>query len=402
MHHAQPNLASPKFKANPFPFYAQLRKEEPVYSLDMPDKQVGWLVTRYDDVSNVLRDPRLSKDRLIALSPEERKNLPWFFKFFEPLMRNMLGQDPPEHTRLRGLVQKAFSPRLVEQLRGRIEKLSNNLLDDIQREGRLDLLARYALPVPVTIIAEMLGVPLSDQRKFRRWSNRLVANASLRDVMFSIPSVIMFSRYLRTLIEQRRASPGDDLITALIQAEESGDKLTEQELISMFFLLLIAGHETTVNLIASGTLALLQNPDQLERLRKDPSLIEPAVEELLRYTSPVDIATERVAKEPVTIAGTTIQRGEIVFASITSANRDETHFKAPDTLDITREPNKHLSFGFGIHYCLGAPLARLEGQIALRALIERLPKLRLAKPAESLRWRKGVLLRGLEKLPVAV
>lgn len=402
MHAAKPNIASPKFKANPFPFYARLRKEEPVYRLDLPDRQVGWLVTRYDDVAGALRDPRLSKDRLIALNPEERKNLPWFFKFFEPLMRNMLGQDPPEHTRLRGLVQKAFSPRLIEQLRGRIEKLSNDLLDGIQREGRLDLLARYALPVPVTIIAEMLGVPLSDQRKFRRWSNRLVANSSLRDVMFSIPSVIMFTRYLRKLIEQRRASPRDDLITALVQAEESGDKLTEQELISMFFLLLVAGHETTVNLIASGTLALLQNPEQLERLRKDPSLIEPAVEELLRYTSPVDIATERVAKEPVTIAGTTIQRGQLVYASITSANRDETHFKDPDTLDITREPNKHLSFGFGVHYCLGAPLARLEGQIALRTLIERLPKLRLAKPAESLRWRKGVLLRGLEKLPVAV
>jgi cytochrome P450 len=222
----------------------------------------------------------------------------------------------------------------------------------------------------------------------------------MRDVLFSLPSVVMFTRYLRKLIVQRRASPGDDLLTALIQAEEAGDKLTPDELVSMVFLLLVAGHETTVNLIAGGTLALLQHPEQLERLRKDPGFIEPAVEELLRYASPVEISTERFAREDISVGGVTIPRGDLVFAVLASANRDASHFKAPDTLDLGREPNKHLSFGMGIHYCLGAPLARLEGQIAIQSLVNRFPDLRLAKPVESLKWRTGILMRGPRKLPV--
>jgi cytochrome P450 len=211
-----------------------------------------------------------------------------------------------------------------------------------------------------------------------------------------------FMRYLRRLFERRRADPRDDLITALVQAEEAGDKLSEDELLAMVFLLLIAGHETTVNLIASGTLALLRHPDQLARLRHDPSLIKSAVEELLRYTSPVEMATERFAREDVIIAGTTIPRGELVLAVIGSANRDERQFEDPDTLRLDREPNRHLAFGQGGHYCLGAPLARLEGQIAISTLLRRLPDVRLAGGPESLRWRRGLFLRGLEKLPLIV
>ncbi|HLM43486.1 MAG TPA: cytochrome P450, partial [Myxococcaceae bacterium] len=328
--------------------------------------------------------------------------MPWFVKFFKPLMQNMLGRDPPDHTRLRSLVHKAFTPKLIERLRSRVQTLSDGLLDKAQRKGSMDLVDDYALLVPVTIIAEMLGVPASDYRKFQRWSNRLTSNSSMTDVLLSIPSMVMFDRYLRKLIAQRRSSPGDDLLTALIQAEEAGDKLTPDELVSMVFLLLVAGHETTVNLIAGGTLALLQHPEQLERLRKDPTLIEPAVEELLRYASPVEVSTERFAREEFSMGGVTIPPGELVFAVLASANRDERQFKDPDTLDLGREPNKHVSFGMGIHYCLGAPLARLEGQIAIQTLVNRFPDLRLSKPVESLKWRTGALIRGPKRLPVSL
>jgi cytochrome P450 PksS len=397
-----PDFGSQRFKANPFPFYARLREEAPVFRIKGPTNEVGWLVTRYDDAAQVLKHAQLTKDRFGRLTPEQRARLPWFVKFFEPLSQNMLNRDPPDHTRLRTLVHKAFTSRLIEQLRSRVQALSDELLDAAQRKGSMDLVAEYALLVPVTIIAEMLGVPSSDYRKFQRWSNRLTSNTNMRDVLLSIPSLLMFARYLRKLIEQRRAAPRDDLLTALIQAEEAGDTLTPDELLSMVFLLLVAGHETTVNLIAGGTLALLQHPEQLERLRKNPGLIGSAVEELLRYASPVELTTERFTREDFSVGGVTIPRGDLVFAVVASANRDERHFKDPDTLDLGREPNKHLTFGLGIHYCLGAPLARLEGQIAIQTLVNRFPKLRLSKPAESLKWRTGFIIRGPKQLPVAL
>jgi cytochrome P450 PksS len=396
----QPDFKSQRFKSNPFPVYARLREEAPVFRIKIPGNEVGWLVTRYEDVAQVLKHGGISKDRLGSMTPEQQAKLPWFFKFFTPLVQNMLGRDPPDHTRLRALVHKAFTPRLIERLRSRVQTLSDELLDAAARKGSMDLVAEYAFLLPVTIIAEMLGVPPGDYRKFQHWSNRLVSGTDMTDMLLSIPSVVMFTRYLRKLIAQRRTSLGDDLLSALIQAEEAGDKLTPDELVSMAFLLLVAGHETTVNLISSGTLALLQHPEQLERLRKEPGLIEPAVEELLRYASPVEISTERIARENITVSGVTIPRGDLVFAVLASANRDERQFKDPDTLDLGREPNKHVSFGLGIHYCLGAPLARLEGQIAIQTLVNRFPNLRLATPAESLKWRTGFLMRGPKKLPV--
>jgi len=267
----------------------------------------------------------------------------------------------------------------------------------------MDLIHDYALVVPTTIIAEMLGVPVADRHKFHRWSTALLqASSSTWGIFAAIFPTWRFLRYVRNLLRERQARPRDDLISALIQAEEAGQHLSEDELLAMVFLLLIAGHETTVNLIGSGTLALLQHPDQLARLRDDPTLIRPAVEELLRYTSPVETATERFAREDVMVAGVTIPQGSIVFAVLASANRDERQFPAPDKLDLTREPNRHLSFGLGIHFCLGAALARLEGQIAIQALLRRAPGLRLAVPAESLRWRRGLVLRGLEALPVTL
>jgi cytochrome P450 PksS len=323
--------------------------------------------------------------------------------FFKPLMRNMLDLDPPDHTRLRGLVSKAFTPRLVEQMRGRVQALTDHLLDNVRGRGRFDLIRDYALPVPTTIIAEMLGVPAADRHRFQRWSNVLVSTGSSKwGVVLAIPSVWMFLRYTRKLIKARRAQPRDDLVSALTRAEEAGRQLSEDELVAMVVLLLVAGHETTVNLIGNGTLALLEHPDQLAKLRDDPSLIRPAVEELLRFGSPVEAATERYPREDVTIAGVTIPRGEMVLAVIASANRDERQFANPDKLDITREPNKHLAFGLGAHFCLGAALARMEGQIAIGTLLRRAPGLRLAVEPGALRWRPGLVLRGLKALPVAV
>jgi cytochrome P450 len=244
------------------------------------------------------------------------------------------------------------------------------------------------------VIAELLGVPAEDHAKFHRWSNRLVLVSSKRDMLQALPAALSFVRYLRKLVERRRADPQDDLITALIQTEEAGDKLSKDELLAMAFLLLVAGHETTVNLIASGTLALLEHPQQAEELRNDPTLAKSAVEELLRYTSPVEMATERYPREDVEIEGTTIPCGEMVLAVLGSANRDERHFEDPDVLDLARDPNKHLAFGRGgVHHCLGAPLARMEGQIAISAFLTHFPEVRLAVAPKSLRWRRGVPAR---------
>ncbi len=406
------NLADPDFKANPYPFYARLRADAPVCPVTLPyasgvrvsgrHKQTAWLITRYDDVAMALKDERFAKDKSKVLSPGQAARQPWVPHMFKPLERNMLDLDPPDHTRLRAIVQKAFTPRLVEQLRERIQTLTDDLLDAVEGRGRMDLIRDYALPVPTTIIAQMLGVPAADRHRFHRWSSAIVSSTGSNWRMLkAIPSVMAFMRYIRRLVGSRRADPQDDLVSALVRAEEAGEQLSEDELLAMIFLLLVAGHETTVNLIGNGTLALLRHPEQMERLRSDPTLIKSAVEELLRYDGPLETATERYASEDVTLAGVTIPRGEMVAVVLASANRDERQFKNPDVLDITREPNRHLAFGFGIHFCLGAPLARLEGQIAINTLLRRAPGLRLAAAPGALRWRRGLMLRGLEALPVA-
>jgi len=396
-------IGSAKFKANPFPCYSRLRAEAPVCHVTLLSMETAWLVTRYDDVAMVLKDERFVKDTANALTPGQAANQAWFrhLKLYKLLQRNMLNQDPPDHTRLRALVGKAFTPRLIEQIRPRVEAMTHELLDGVQDRRRMDLIHDYALPLPATIIAEMLGVPVKDRHKFHRWSNAILSTTSNWRMAKGILNVVAFMRYVRKIIKKRRADPQDDLLSALVEAEEAGDRLSEDELVAMVMLLLLAGHETTVNLIGNGTLALLQHPDQLERLQSNPQLIKPAVEELLRFTSPVDVATERYAREDVTAAGVTIPRGEMVFAVIGSANRDDRQFADPDQLDITREPNRHLSFGLGNHFCLGASLARLEGQIAIGTLLGRVPDLRLSVAPHLLRWRSSLLLRGLESLPVA-
>jgi cytochrome P450 PksS len=401
------DLSSPRFKANPYPLYAQLRAEAPVHHTRLPDGRDPWLVVRYDDAAQVLKDARFAKDRRNVVPPPPLPRVP-FVSLIRPLLRplefNMLDQDPPDHTRLRGLVHKAFTPRLVEHLRSRIESLTEELLDAVAHTRRFDLVSAYALPIPSVVIADLLGVPASDRHRFHRWSSRMISISSGRDLLLALPSALLFMRYARRLITYRRRQPSDDLVSALVQAEEAGDRLSSDELVSMIVLLLIAGHETTVNLIACGTLALLEYPDQLERLRQAPALMGPAVEELLRYTSPVQVATERYALDDVEVSGTTIPRGGLTLVLIGSANHDERVFSRPDELDLikARSPglNPHLAFGQGAHYCLGAPLARLEGQIAFMTLLRRLPRPRLAVSPEALRWRRGIFVRGLEELPI--
>lgn len=390
-----PDLASPAFKANPYPFYARLRAEAPVHRMKFSSwLPTVWVVSRYADVLAVLKDDRFSNDIT--------SKLPWTPRAMRPLTHHMLNRDAPDHTRLRTLVNKAFTPGVVERLRGRVQSACDELLESAAARGRMELIADFALPLPLTIITDLLGVPKQDRRQFAAWSKRVSAATSgaLLDLIRGQPSLFLAVRYMRKLIALRRAEPGDDLVTALIRVEEAGDKLTEDELIGMIALLLLAGYETTINLVATGTVALIQHPEQRARFQREADLGDSAVEELLRYASPVDFAAIRIAREDVALADSVIPRGSIVLASLTSANRDERQFHDPDRLDLGRDPNRHLAFGIGPHFCMGAPLARLEGRIALTTLFRRFPDLRLEVPPESLRWRRGLLFRGLETLPV--
>jgi cytochrome P450 PksS len=396
-----PNLGSAEFKANPYPFYARLRAEAPVYHARLSNRQSAWLVTRYDDVLAVLKDERLVKDRANTAAPGQPVKQPWMPGLLKPLARNMLDLDGADHARLRGLVHKVFTPRLIEQMRGQIQARCDNLLDRAQPKGGVELVREYALALPLGVITDLLGIPAADRAQFARWSQTIVATSSTAQLLRALPAIWRLTRYLRALFERRRADPRDDLVTGLVQAEEAGDRLSQDELLAMVVILLIAGHETTVNLIASGTLALLEHPGELARLRQSPELIKPAVEELVRFCSPVELATERYAREELTIAGVSIPRGDMVLAVLGSANHDERQFADPERLDIAREPNRHLAFGQGVHYCVGSPLARMEGQIAISTLLARMPNLRLQQPADRLRWRRQLFLRGLERLPLA-
>lgn len=387
-----PDFSSPQFKANPYPFYARLRGEAPVLRTRAVFGLSAWLVTRYEDVLNVLKESHFANN----WSPK----MPIGIRYAKPLTRHMLNSDPPDHTRLRTLVQKAFTPRMVERLRERIHCVCDGLLNAAEPHGRIDLVREYALPIPLTVIGELLGIPPEERLRFHAWSRTSVSASSRLDMLRAFPDLWLFFRHLRKLVAERRAHQRDDLITALIEAEEAGDRLSDDELLAMITLLLIAGYETTVNLIGSGTLALLQNPCERARFEQSPALADSAIEELLRFTSPLDIASVRLVKTEMQVGAQTLRRGELVLAAIGSANHDEAQFANPEALDIAREPNRHLALGQGAHFCLGAPLARLEGRIAITTLLQRFPGLRLAAPAESLVWRKSVALRGLEKLPV--
>jgi len=399
----QVDLFDPTFQANPYPTYAQLRSTAPVHRVTLPDGRRVWLVTRYDDVASVLKDERFAKNWRNAPPPEQLAQMsPIPVELMKLQIGNFLYEDPPDHKRLRTLVSKAFTPRLIERIRGRVQGMADALLDAVKNKGEMDLIDDYAFPLPITVIAELLGVPAEDRYKFREWTVAAVSGNWTQEYVEKvlIPHMRAFTDYLRAMFEEKRKNPEDDLTSALVRAEEAGDKLSEAELLGTLFLLLVAGFETTVNLIGNGTLALLQHPDQLQKLRDDPWLIKTAIEELLRYDGPVEISTERFVREDVTIGETVIPKGEVVMLVFASADHDPERIPEPDTLDITRTDNKHLAFGGGIHYCLGAPLARMEGQIAIGTLLRRMPNLRLKGSPESLRWGTGVMGRGLQGLPV--
>ena len=395
------DLLAQETRRNLAAFFAHLREQGPlVHVADFGGMGSVWIATNYDDAIALLKDPRLTKDARKVLPPENGQSSDQGSPFLL-LIRNMLTVDPPDHTRLRGLVSKAFTPRMIEQLRPRIQQITGELLDAVQERGAMDLITDFAYPLPITVISEMLGIPATDRQQFRTWTQAIVNESEKPGQEAARASAVeAFPRYIRALLDEKRTHPGNDLTSGLVQVEENGDALSENELISMIFLLILAGHETTVNLIGNGTLALLQHPDQMHLLRHDPSLIPSAVEELLRYTAPVSLSDERWASEDISMHGQVIRKGELVFAALIAANTDPQHFHDPEMLDLTRQENQHLAFGKGIHYCLGAPLARLEGQIAFGTLLQRLPNLRLASDPEQLVWTRNPMLRGLTSLPV--
>ncbi|MEU0409951.1 cytochrome P450 [Streptomyces griseorubiginosus] len=379
------------FRVDPHPVYAQLRARGPVHRVRPPGSDAGystWLVVGHEEARAALADPRLAKDgRRIGV----------LFHDDELIGRHLLGSDPPEHTRLRGLVSRAFTMRRVERLRPRIQEITDDLLDAMLPHGRADLVASLAYPLPITVICELLGVPEMDRSEFRKLSTEVVAPTSPES---SYDAVLRLGEYLTELIEdKRRAGPGDDLLGDLIRTTaEDGDRLSPSELRGMAFLLLIAGHETTVNLITNAVHALLTHPDQLAALRADMTLVDAAVEETLRYEGPVENATFRYAAEPLEIAGRDIDRGDPVMICLSAADRDDSRYTAPDAFDIHRDSRGHLAFGHGLHYCLGAPLARLEARTALTSLLDRAPALALDGPPGE--WLPGMLIRGVRSLPV--
>jgi cytochrome P450 len=389
------NPMDPEFLADPYPTYHRLRAEDPVHRSPLG----FWVLTRYEDVVTVLRDPRFAKEAMMAVVAVRFGIAPGTIGL------SMLDRDPPAHTRLRSLVSKAFTPRVVERLRPHIQQIVDGLLARVEGQGSMDLIEEFAYPIPVIVICELLGVPVEDHEQFKTWS--LDIARGLDAIMLPVDSEVArrsgtarqaLLGYFRGLIAERRVSPRDDLLSGLIAAEEAGDRLSEDELLATCILLLVAGHETTVNLIGNGTLALLRHPGELRRLRENPALIASAVEELLRYDGPVQ-RTARMPSDDVQIGGRTIARGEMVMPFIGAADRDPAQFPDPDRLDITRSDNRHVAFGMGIHFCLGAPLARVEGQIAINTLVQRLPGLALA--TEKPEYRQSLTLRGLTALHLA-
>ncbi|MGW9371073.1 cytochrome P450 family protein [Streptomyces xanthophaeus] len=397
---AAPMLLDDEFLQHPHEAYRRLRVEQPVQEVVLPRGVKVWLVTRYDDVRAVLTDPTVSKDMLSAVPLLERHSTseePQSFAAELALAGHMLNTDPPHHTRLRSLVNKAFTTRRVEQLRGRVERAADELLDAMAAHDEVDLLSAYAFPLPTTVICELLGVPESDKEEFREVSTTMTSSAQHSDMA---AAAVAMADYLTALVESKRDSPADDLLSALVHASDDQDRLTGPELRSMAFLLLVAGHETTVNLISNATAMLLRDPEQLAALRADPSLMPGAVEEFLRHEGPLNITTYRYTTQPIRLSDVTVPAGEFVMLSLASANRDGARFSDADKFDITRDAGGHLAFGYGIHYCVGAPLARMEGEIAIGKLLERFPGLAPAGDPEKLRWRPSTLMRGLEALPV--
>lgn len=379
--------------ADPYPIYRELRSEAPVCPIELPDGRRSWLVTRHADVAEVLSSDRFASDPAVAGRPAPPAHE-------VPLARLLTTTDPPEHTRLRATIRRAFTPAAVDALRPRVAELAGELADAMAGKGRVDLLTEYAFPLPIVVVAEVLGLPPGDHELFREWSRVVIdgdfpmsADDAERRRRVANEDIV---EYLRSAFAAKRAAPDGSLVTQLM-----GSDLTADELVGMVWLLLADGYESVACTIGSGMLALLRHPEELARLRADPSLVGPAVEELLRYECPASTLA-RHAVEDVELGGCRVRKGDLVTVVLSSANRDERVFEEPDRLDVGRADNRHLAFGKGPHFCIGAALARMECQIGIGTLVRRLPGLRLAVPAEELAWRPSLILRGLRSLPVEV
>ncbi|MBZ0297847.1 MAG: cytochrome P450 [Anaerolineae bacterium] len=393
-------LTSPEYAQNPYPVYRQLREQAPVYWSDLWG---CWILTRYDDITASLQDYQhfTSLGRLTATMdlPEP------LWEQVQPLIRHysqgLINVDPPAHTRMRQLVHQAFTPRTIRKMAGYVETIVDSLIRDVIDQGQMDIIWDFSYPLPVRVIAELMGIPLEDHERFKAWSGKIVEFMATPkpqpEVLLGSQAALMeLQQYFRDIFRQRRASPQDDLISALVAVEAEGDRLTEEELVSTCVTILIGGHETTTNLIASGMLALIQHPGEMQRLRESPELAPSAVEEFLRYEGPFQ-RNRRIATEDVILGDQYIRKGQLVMQMLGAANRDPSHFPDPDRLDITREPNKHLAFGYGPHFCLGASLARLEAPIAIQSLMKHLSDIQLA--TADVVWINTVF-RGLKSLPV--
>lgn len=412
------NLFGRDFRADPYPIYAALRAENPVYrrATSSEQRNATCFITGYNEAVTILRDStHFVKDYRNALNDEEKVLLPQEPPLVRLLSRHMLNSDPPEHTRLRALVNKAFSVRMIDQLEERIQIVANQLIEQAlrkhgsveytTRQGEFDVIEEFAFPLPIIVIADLLGIPTRDRNRFRAWSHAIVqpsANSQRNEKKELKSRQLMndFVAYLRQILADRKKTPRDDLITSLLQAEEAGDVLSEDEIFSTILLLVVVGHETSVNLIGNSLLTLLKHPSILQQLQEQPGLIPTALEELIRYDGPVERAPMRFAAEDIEISGTQIKRGDAISVVLAAANRDPAQFDCPDQLNILRQNNKHIGFGLGIHYCLGAPLARAEGRIALETLLSRFDTLALTIPIQSLRWHTNPIMRGLHRLPI--
>ncbi|GAB6430914.1 cytochrome P450 [Bacillus luti] len=394
------NLASAQFKEDAYEIYKESRKVQPILFVNKGELGAEWLITRYEDALPLLKDNRLKKDPANVFS-QHKMNMFLTVDNSDHLTTHMLNSDPPNHNRLRSLVQKAFTPKMITQLEGRIQDIADDLLHDVKRKNSLNLVDDYSFPLPIIVISEMLGIPKEDQAKFRVWSHAVIASPETpEEIKETERQLAEFITYLQYLVDVKRQNPKDDLVSALILAESEGQKLSVPELYSMIMLLIVAGHETTVNLITNTVLALLENPEQLQLLKNNPNLIDSAIEEGLRYYSPVEVTTARWAAEPFQIHEQIIQKGDMVIISLASANRDETVFENPEVFDINRENNRHIAFGHGSHFCLGAPLARLEAKIAITTLFNQMPELHIKGNREELKWQGNYLMRSLEELPL--
>ncbi|MBN9755244.1 MULTISPECIES: cytochrome P450 [unclassified Pseudonocardia] len=395
-HDTRPVRLDQDFFDDPDELYRRLRDESPVVRATGPNGLTFWMITRYADARAALNDPRLQKDSRRLPEVLQRQGATSIRQFADSLVAHMLNADPPDHTRLRKLVGRAFTVRAIARLRPRIEQIATELADAAEQAGpELDLLDHFAFPLPMTVISEILGVPGDRRDDFRHWSNLLLSSGPDEERGAAAASMAQF---LSALVAEKSAHPGDDMLSEIVRASEDGDSLSPTEVTAMAFLLLVAGHETTVNLIGNGVLALLRDPDQHVRLRADPDRVPQAVEEFLRYDGPVNLATIRFTDEPVEYSGVRIPAGEVVLVSLIGANRDPERYPDPQRFDPDRDTSGHLAFGYGIHHCLGAPLARLEADVAFRTLLARFPDMTLAgAPGQH---RQSTLIHSLTALPV--